>query len=137
MKTTEVRLLRPVAVFVSALLLTASLPLAAQSLGLEMLSGLSKGEWTVNYRDGSGRQKICLKTGMELIQLQHSQSNCNQIVIEETASEVTVQYTCKGAGYGRTNIRRENGALVQIESIGIASGLPFELAAEARRTGSC
>ena len=114
-----------------------ALPAAAQSDSLAMLTGLSKGEWTVKHRDGSADRKICVRTGTELIQLRHDESECSRFVVEDASSKVTVQYTCAGNGYGRTNIRKETGALVQIESQGIASGLPFQFAAEARRTGSC
>ena len=48
-----------------------------------------------------------------------------------------VQYTCRGKGYGRTQIRRESNRLVQIDSQGIADGLPFSFSAEARRVGDC
>lgn len=109
----------------------------AQSSRLAMLDGLTKGEWTVRFRDGSSSRKICVRSGRELIQLQHGGPNCSRFVVEDAASEVTVQYTCPGNGYGRTSIRRETGALVQLESQGIADGLPFQFTAEARRTGSC
>ncbi|MEM7688576.1 MAG: hypothetical protein AAF291_06115 [Pseudomonadota bacterium] len=102
-----------------------------------MLEGLTKGEWTVKYRDGSADQKLCINSGKELIQLKHGPADCSRFVVEDSPTKVTVQYTCPGNGYGRTNIRRETASLVQIESQGIASGLPFEFAAEARRTGSC
>ena len=114
-----------------------ALPVAAQSGGLAMLGGLTKGEWTIKHRDGANDRKICVRTGQELIQLKHSESGCSRFVVEDGANKVTVQYTCPGNGYGRTNIRKETGALVQIESQGIASGVPFQLVAEARRTGSC
>ena len=126
--------------FVSILGIAAlglALPVAAQSDSLAMLAGLTKGEWTIKHRDGSQDRKICVKTGQELIQLRHSESGCSRFVVEDGSNKVTVQYTCPGNGYGRTNIRKENGGLVQIESQGIASGLPFQFAAEARRTGSC
>jgi len=114
-----------------------TVPLAAQADGLEMLHNLSKGEWTINYRDGSSSTQICVRTGEELIQVQHRTSECSRFVVEDGAAKVTVQYTCPGDGYGRTNIRRETRSLVQIESQGIVSGLPFQFVAEARRTGSC
>lgn len=117
--------------------LALALPAAAQSDSLAMLDGLTKGEWTIKHRDGSEDRKFCVKTGQELIQLRHTQRGCSRFVVEDGASKVTVQYTCPGDGYGRTNIRKESGALVQIESQGIASGLPFQFAAEARRTGNC
>lgn len=120
-----------------AILGFAALPLAAQPDVLVLFKGLTKGEWTVKYRDGSPDQKLCLKSGEELIQLKHGQSDCSRYVVEESPSQVTVQYTCPKEGFGRTQVRRENPALVQIESQGFASGLPFEVAAEARRTGTC
>lgn len=114
-----------------------ALPAAAQSDSLGMLTGLTKGEWTIKYRDGSPETRMCVRSGEELIQLRHSESGCSRFVVEDGSNRITVQYTCPGNGYGRTNIRKESGALVQIESQGIASGLPFQFAAEARRTGSC
>lgn len=113
------------------------MPAVAQGDGLAMLSSLTPGEWTVKFRDGIPDRKICVRSGRELIQLRHTESNCNRFVVEDGASRVTVQYTCPGNGYGRTFIRREAGSLVQIESQGIASGQPFQLSGEARRTGSC
>jgi len=70
-------------------------------------------------------------------QLRHPGPACERFVVEGGADEVVVQYTCRGRGYGRTHIRRETGRLVQIDSRGIANGLPFEFSAEARRTGNC
>lgn len=109
----------------------------AQSQSLAMLDALNKGEWTVRYRDGSPSRKVCIRTGRELIQLRHGGAKCSRFVVEDGAQEVTVQYTCPGNGYGRTSIRRETGTLVQVESQGIADGLPFQFEAEARRTGNC
>lgn len=117
--------------------LGVGLPAVAQSDSLSMLGGLSKGEWTIKHRDGTADRKICVRTGEELIQLRHSERGCSRFVVEDGVNKVTVQYTCPGNGYGRTNIRKESGGLVQLESQGIASGLPFQFAAEARRTGPC
>ncbi len=111
-------------------------PIAAQAGSLTMLNNLTKGEWTLRTRGGAER-KICVRDGRELIKLRHNASNCSRYVVEDGAQAVTVQYTCPGNGYGRTSIRRETSSLVQIESQGIAAGSPFQLKAEARRTGSC
>jgi hypothetical protein len=112
-------------------------PGLAQGNGLAMLGTLAKGEWTIKHRDGLPDRKICVRSGQELIKLMHRESGCSQFVVEDGAAKVTVQYTCPGNGYGRTSIRRETPALVQLESQGIHDGLPFQLTAEARRTGSC
>jgi hypothetical protein len=120
-----------------ALLGVFAIPALAQSNSLAMLAGLTKGEWTITFRDGSASRKICVRDGQELIQIRHTGSNCSRYIVEDAASKVTVQYTCKGNGYGRTNIRRETASLVQIQSQGIESGLPFQFDGEARRTGAC
>lgn len=109
----------------------------AQDSTLAMLSELRKGEWTVRFRDGTPDRKICIRSGLELIQLRHSSANCSRFVVEDGSNEVTVQYTCRGNGYGRTNVRMETASLVQVESQGIADGIPFQFTSEARRTGSC
>lgn len=112
-------------------------PIAAQADDPSILEGLTPGEWTIRFRDGSPERKVCVQSGEELIQLRHAQGDCSRYVVENNANRVTVQYTCPGNGYGRTDIRRESASLVQIESQGIASGMPFQFLAEARRTGSC
>jgi hypothetical protein len=122
---------------VTCVALWLAVPSFAQGAGLAMLSGLTKGEWTIKQRGGVPDRKICIRTGAELIQLQHREAGCNRFVVEDGAARVTVQYTCPGNGYGRTSIRRETPALVQLESQGIHDGTPFQFVAEARRTGPC
>lgn len=112
-------------------------PVVAQGNGLAMLGTLTKGEWTIKQRGNAPDRKICVKSGAELVQLMHRDAGCNQFVVEDGAARVTVQYTCPGNGYGRTSIRRETSSLVQLESQGIHDGMPFQMAAEARRIGAC
>ena len=112
-------------------------PASAQAPALAMLSALDDGQWELRFRDGAPARRVCVRSGLELIQLQHADSGCNRFVVEDGANVVTVQYTCRGNGYGRTSVRRENASLVQIDSQGIASGLPFQFSAEARRLGAC
>ncbi len=123
------------AVSLAAAGLAFVVPAAAQD-SLRMLAGLEKGSWEVRFRDGAQPRRVCVRTGSELIQLRHG-GNCNRYVVEDGAQEVTVQYTCRGNGYGRTNVRQETRSLVQIESQGIAAGQPFQFTAEARRVGPC
>lgn len=121
----------------AATLIGASLPATAQAPELAMLDTLIRGSWDLRARADSSHRTICVRTGRELIQLQHRQQGCTSYVVEDTASVVTVQYTCRGDGYGRTTIRREGPALVQIRSQGTQGGMPFTIEGEARRTGSC
>lgn len=118
--------------------LSAAAQEAAQNADLAMLSELEPGAWDIRFRGaGEETRRVCMRTGLELIQLRHSESNCNRFVVEDGAQQVTVQYTCRGNGYGRTNVRRESNTLVQIQSQGIEGGAPFEFSAEARRVSSC
>ena len=114
-----------------------AVPVVAQGNGRAMLGTLVKGEWTIKQRSGAAARKICVRSGAELIQLMHRETDCSQFVVEDGAAKVSVQYTCPGNGYGRTSIRRETTSLVQLESQGIHDGTPFQMTAEARRTGPC
>lgn len=115
-----------------------AVPASSQRPALGMLDQIEPGRWEIRLRDGTRRTyPICIDNGRKLIQLRHEALNCDRLVIDDRADQVTVQYTCRGRGYGRTSIRRETGRLVQIQTQGIAEGLPFEFAAEARRTGEC
>lgn len=122
----------------AALALAAmALPVAAQAPELAMLDRLERGTWALRLRPGGGTMQICVRTGRELLQLRHRQAGCSRFIIQDEASEVTVQYTCRGHGYGRTTIRRESAQLAQVRSQGIEDGVPFSIEGEARRIGSC
>ena len=119
-------------------------PAIAQAPSLAMLAGLDNGLWEVRFRDGAPARRLCVRTGLELIKLQHAESDCTRFVVEDGAKSVTVQYTCGrqrnpsiSKGYGRTSVRRETSSLVQVDSQGIADDLPFQFSAEARRVGAC
>ena len=112
-------------------------PGAAQAPELAMLGQLEKGAWELRLRSDGSRERVCLRSGRELIQLRHRQPGCSQFVVEDGANAVTVQYTCPGNGYGRTTIRRESNSLVQVRSQGVLNGSPFSLDGEARRSGRC
>lgn len=124
------------ALFVSALGVGSAL--TAQGSALAMLAKLERGQWTISMRDGGPSRSLCIGDPVKLLQLRHpSNARCSRVVVEDTPGKVTVQYTCRGNGYGRTTIRRESNTLVQIESQGVANGRPFDFSAEARRTGAC
>lgn len=112
--------------------------LSAQKVPLAMLDRLQAGQWEVRDRDPAGaRDRICISNGRSLVQIRHMTDTCRRFVVEDGADAVTVHYTCPGNGYGQTRIRFENEQLVQLETQGIAKGLPFQINAEVRRTGGC
>ena len=109
----------------------------AQGVQLAMLDRLTPGLWEIRMRESGQSERICLDDGRRLIQLRHPNLACRQFVVEDKPAAVTVHYTCPGQGSGRTHLRFESPRLVQIESQGFASRLPFDIVAEARRTGDC
>jgi len=115
--------------------------LAAPAFGggptLAMLDQLESGRWELRERAGGAAQRVCLQNGRRLIQLRHPGLTCDSYVVSDGPGAVVVQYTCRGKGYGRTEIRKETNRLVQVQSQGIADGLPFVITAEARRIGDC
>jgi hypothetical protein len=117
--------------------LLAAIPLAVSAAELGMLDSLTKGAWSLRIRDDGSEQRICVRDGRELIQLRHRQAGCSRFVVQDSADEVVVQYTCRGNGYGRTSIRREGNGLVQLQSQGIIDGAPFAISGEARHSGGC
>lgn len=130
--------------FLSAVALALALapglaaPVAGQARQLTMLDQIPDGRWELHFRGRPDQvQRLCLRDARALIQLRHPEQPCDRIVVEDGSDSVTVQYTCRGRGYGRTHIRRETAQLIQVESQGIAGGLPFEFAAEGRRVGDC
>lgn len=117
-------------------LLVPEQAVVAQQPELSMLRKLTDGRWELRGRDGSVR-RMCVGDRSRLIQLRHPELPCSHIVIEDSANSVTVQYTCRGRGYGRTHIRKESAQLIQLDTQGIAEGLPFEFSAEGRWIGEC
>lgn len=123
----------------AAAAIASAVPLAgvlAAPIEAPALNRLNDGQWELRERDGFTR-RICIGGLDRLIQLKHRDLPCSRLILENSPASLTVQYTCRGRGYGRTHIRRESSDLIQIESQGIAEGLPFEFAAEGRRVGLC
>ena len=133
----EMRIRTRIAVLLAGVLAALAVPLAAQRPALAMLNQLEAGRWELRNRDGGQVERICLPDPRRLIQLQHPATVCERLIVSDSATEITVQYTCRGHGYGRTHIRRETGRLAQIDTQGIVDGLPFSYTVEARRIGDC
>lgn len=104
---------------------------------LAMLDRIEGGWWELRNRENAAVERLCMRDGRRLIQLRHPQQQCERFVVADEPNDVTVQYTCRGRGYGRTHIRRESEGSVRIEAQGIAEGLPFNFVAEGKRIGEC
>ncbi len=114
-----------------------AVPATPQAPTMELLDRIERGAWVLDYRGSAQKQRVCVRTGRELTQLRNPGPKCRRYVVESSANQVTVQYSCGGAGYTRTSIRRESGTLLQITGQGMNKSRPFQFSAEARRAGSC
>lgn len=111
---------------------------AANPSTKSVIDSLDRGDWELRFRNDNGaKHQICFDGGKQLFQIRHANLNCKSVVLNETPDQITVHYTCPGQGYGRTIVRKETNRLVQIDSQGIAKGVPFAFTAEARRVGAC
>ncbi len=113
--------------------ITAQVPLRS----LQVLAQLDAGNWELRSRESGAVQQLCLGERRNAVQLRHRDLTCNWVVLEDDPASLTVQYTCRGRGYGRTHIRRESAQLIQLETQGIADGVPFDERVEGRRAGEC
>lgn len=118
-------------------LICVCFPALAAPAALAMLDELTPGMWELRDRGGKVVQRICVANARQLLQLRHPGPSCKTYVVDDKPNLVTVQYSCEGRGHGRTQIRRETNRLIQIESQGIADGLPFDILAEGRRVAAC
>lgn len=128
--------------------LAAALPLAigcvavsaqpATSPAMPALGLLESGLWTLTTQDNAGTARtMCLGDRTALLQVQHGSAPCQRFIVSNEPTSVTVHYSCKGAGSGRTTLRVETPRLVRIDTQGIDRGSPFEFTMEGRRTGMC
>lgn len=119
-------------------LLVAGAGLAQVAPGIKALQGVARGQWELRERGSTAApRKICIAEPVALTQIRHGGTVCSRFVIDNQPKRATVHYTCPGAGHGRTTIRVESNALLQIESQGIANNAPFNTSYEARRLGAC
>ena len=130
------RLLALAPVLVSGALLLIA---AADSVPLTALKTLAPGQWELTSRDGDfARRAMCLGDPRALLQIAHANvGSCSSFVVQNDADTSVVNYSCPGAGNGRTSIHVETPRLAQIQTQGIVRGAPFDLSIEARRTGEC
>jgi hypothetical protein len=105
--------------------------------GTPMLARLESGQWELRGPGNARIGAICLGNPILLTQPRHGAAACTRDVIAADENSMTVNYSCPGAGRGRTTIRIETPRLVQIDSQGLDHGAPFAMRAEARRVGAC
>ncbi len=130
------RLARPVIAGALAMIGAAAWAQPAQAPGFVALNSVQSGQWQLREVGGANRS-VCVRDPASLLQLRSRGAQCSRFVIENSATNATIHYTCPGAGHGRTTNSVETPRLIRVDSQGVDAGTPFNLELEGRRTGAC
>jgi hypothetical protein len=129
--------LRPaLAGFVLLCGLAAAAP--AQAPHLAVLTNIQHGAWSLRQPNPADAPRdICVSDPAVLLQLNHGGAQCSHLVITDTANSATVDYSCPGAGHGRTTLSMETSDIMHLHTQGMINGQPFDLNYEGHLTGAC
>jgi hypothetical protein len=119
---------------------TASLGAALPKLKpINAMTTVQPGLWSIHALDRgeSDVPAFCVSDPTRLLQFRHPGQNCSRFIIADTPRVATIQYSCPGAGWGRTSVRILSPGQLRLDTQGIADNAPFALAAEAKRIGDC
>jgi hypothetical protein len=101
------------------------------------LSQAAPGLWEVTGVPGAKAIRQCLGDVLALAQFEHRTENCERHVIRDGVSSTTVEYSCPGGGFGRSELGVITPRSLRIDTQGISGDLPFHYVAQARRVGDC
>ena len=127
---------------VAAMLLATGMLVAttarADAPQASVLATIEPGQWQLHNTADNTRRNLCVRDPRALLQLGHADTaQCSRFVVAQGPRELTIHYTCPGAGHGRTTIGLVTPRSIKLETQGIAGGLPFQQSYAARRTGAC
>lgn len=127
--------------WVAAALVLASGAAMAQPAAAPTLTAMravAPGNWSLRAAGSpEAARASCFSDTAAFLRLRLRNAQCSRFVIEDTARLSTVHYTCPGIGHVRTTVHVDTPRSLRIESEGIADGMPFADAYEARRIGNC
>jgi len=102
------------------------------------LSMTSPGEWELAGVPGAKAPvRECVTDLTMLAQFEHRGHHCTSSVLSDHGNSTVIQYSCGGAGFGRTQIDVLTPRSLRISTQGISESLPFNYVLQARRTGDC
>jgi hypothetical protein len=103
-----------------------------------VLTKASPGEWELSGTPGAKAPvRECLGNLRTLAQYEHRGRSCSSQVISDKGNSTVIQYSCGGAGFGRTQIDVLTPRSLRISTQGIADNMPFNYVLQARRMGDC
>ncbi len=112
--------------------------LALVCAGPMLLSQVQGGLWEVSGAPASKQPvRFCLADVATLARFEHRDKNCAARVLKTTANLASIDYNCRFAGFGHSQIEMLTPRSLRIDTQGISNGLPFAYVLQARRIGDC
>ncbi len=110
----------------------------ARAPTLAAMAAVQPGRWQLRTPGSPvAPRETCIADPSILLRLRQHAAQCTRFVIADSAKGATVHYTCPGSGHVRTQLRIDTPRALYLESEGVAEGMPFSDAIEARRMGDC
>jgi hypothetical protein len=125
----------PILALAAAAIAATTLIGAAQPPVLAKVSG---GLWELEGVPGSkAPARECIADVAMLAQYEHRGKACTRSMVDERGDETVIQYSCGGAGFGRTEVELITPRSLRIDTQGISGGAPFRYVIQAHRLGDC
>jgi hypothetical protein len=102
------------------------------------LSSLKAGMWELDGLPGAkAPSRECIADVQALARLEHRAGKCTSHVISDDGATTVVEYSCGGAGFGRSKIDVITPRSLKINTQGISDGVPFNYVLRAHRLDDC
>lgn len=111
--------------------LTAATPPSA-------LGQAQPGMWEISGAPGTRIPiRQCVIDVAMLARFEHRSRSCTAKVLKDNGSSAAIEYSCGGAGFGRSDIDVLTPRSLRISTQGISGGLPFNYVLQVRRVDDC
>jgi hypothetical protein len=102
------------------------------------LSKTMAGLWELSGAPGAKTPvRECFADVAALAQFEHRRNSCTRTVISDKVNSAVIEYSCAGAGFGRSEVDVITPRSLRIDTQGISDNLPFHYVLQARRAGDC
>jgi hypothetical protein len=103
-----------------------------------VLSGLKAGLWELDGLPGArAPSRECVADVRMFARLEHRAATCTSKVISDDGKSTVVEYSCGGAGFGRSKIDVITPRSLRISTQGISNRMPFNYVLQAHRLDDC
>jgi hypothetical protein len=112
---------------------------AVATISIGAREKLEAGRWQVRDLDNAvAATSVCLGDPAQLVRFGHrGKPGCSSQLLASGEEHATIQYSCRGGGYGHSAVRVETPRSVRIDTQGLSNGRPFSYRLEAQRVGPC